>query len=92
MKYKVLMYFEDLQDNRYAYHEGDMFPREGLKVSKERIKELSTNANRRKQPLIQALEDIPQKDSRRPKKEPQEVETGESASKATKAKRSTKKS
>lgn len=56
-KFRVIKYFTDLQDNGHAYHEGDIFPREGLEVSDERIEELSTDANRRKQPLIKAIED-----------------------------------
>ena len=45
--YKTLVYFEDLQDNNHAYHEGDVFPREGMEVSKERLKELSSTKNLR---------------------------------------------
>lgn len=45
-------YFEDLQDNSHPYYPGDIFPREGLTVTPERIKELATTANRRKMPLI----------------------------------------
>ncbi len=50
--YKVIKYFEDLQDGGYAYEEGDVFPREGLEVSDERIKELSGKKNKRGTPLI----------------------------------------
>lgn len=53
MKYKVLSYFEDLQDNRYAYNEGDTYPRKGLNVTDERIAELSGNFNKQKTPLIE---------------------------------------
>lgn len=69
--YKVLVKFTDLQDNRYAYKAGDIFPREGLKVSADRIKELSTSANRRGFPLIEKIEE--------PKKieGPKEIETVE---------------
>lgn len=103
MKYITIKYFTDLQDNGHAYHEGDVFPREGFEVSDERIKELSTNANRRKRPLIKAIEepqqelskepveDIPEEITEEPKEEPQEVEADESPSKPTKAKRSGKK-
>lgn len=57
MKYKVLKYFEDLQDDRYPYHEGDIFPRDGFDVSEERIAELSSDANRRGKPLIEKVDD-----------------------------------
>lgn len=95
-KFRVIKYFTDLQDNSFAYHEGDLFPREGLEVSEERIKELSTSANRRKQPLIEAIEepveDIPEEITEEPKEEPQEVKADEKPSKSTKAKRGGKKS
>lgn len=54
--YKVIEYFEDLQDNGRPYHVGDIFPREGLSVSVDRLTELSTNKNRRKKPLIKLVE------------------------------------
>lgn len=50
--YKTLVYFEDLQDNNYAYHEGDIFPHDGMEVSKERLKELSSTNNLRGIALI----------------------------------------
>lgn len=51
--YKVIVYFEDLQDEGHPYNVGDAFPRKGLKVGEERIKELSTAENRRGKPLIE---------------------------------------
>lgn len=50
--YKALMYFTDRQDKGFAYHEGDIFPREGLTVSDERIAELSSDKNRKGKPVI----------------------------------------
>jgi hypothetical protein len=55
MKYRVLHYFTDLQDNEHPYHAGDTFPREGLSVDTNRIKELSTNANLRGIALIEEV-------------------------------------
>lgn len=55
--YKVIEYFEDLTDERFPYHAGDPFPHEGMTVSKKRIKELSTKANRRGKPLIKEIPD-----------------------------------
>jgi hypothetical protein len=59
--YKVIAYFEDLQDNNYAYDPKDpnrnTYPRKGLEISKERIKELATNQNRQKKPLIKKVEE-----------------------------------
>ena len=53
--YKVIEYFTDLQDNGYAYNTGDIFPREGLEVSEERIAELSGSKNKRHKPMIEAI-------------------------------------
>lgn len=55
--YKVNTFFTDLQDNRYAYKAGDIFPRNGLEVSDDRLKELSSNHNRRGIPLITLVEE-----------------------------------
>lgn len=57
MMYKVIKYFEDLQDNSHPYNEGDKFPRKGLKVSKARIAELASDKNRRGVPLIVKVEE-----------------------------------
>ena len=59
--YKVIAYFEDLQDNNYPYNVGDVFPRENKTVRKERIKELATTQNRQKKPLIKKVEEKPKK-------------------------------
>lgn len=50
--YKAVKSFTDLQDNNYKYQPGDTFPRKGLKVSAERIEELSSDKNRRHMPVI----------------------------------------
>lgn len=55
--YKVIVKFKDLQDDSYIYNAGDEFPREGLKVSKKRFNELSSDKNRRGKPLIEFVED-----------------------------------
>ena len=64
MCYKVIAYFEDLQDNNYPYNVGDVFPRENKTATKERIKELATTQNRQKKPLIKKVEEK----SKKPKK------------------------
>lgn len=51
--YRVIRHFTDLQDNGYPYLEGDVYPRHGLSVTKERIAELSGKRNKQKRPLIQ---------------------------------------
>lgn len=55
--YKVIRYFTDLQDNDYMYREGDIYPREGLTPTKERIVELSTNRNLQGVPLIKEIKE-----------------------------------
>ena len=57
MCYKVIAYFEDLQDDNHPYNVGDVFPRDNKTVTKERIKELATTQNRRKIPLIKKVEE-----------------------------------
>lgn len=55
MTYEVIKYFTDLQDNDYEYNVDDVFPRDGLKVSDDRLEELSTNKNRQCVPLIKPV-------------------------------------
>lgn len=55
--YKVIKYFEDLQDNNHRYNVGDTFPRKGFDVLPSRLKELSTSANRQNEPLIVEVAD-----------------------------------
>lgn len=50
--YEVINYFTDLQDFNHPYHVGDIFPRDGIKVTEERLKELSGKKNKRGLPLI----------------------------------------
>ena len=53
--YRVTEYFTDLQDGNHAYNVGDTFPRVGVTVTADRIKELSTSANRRGIALIEEV-------------------------------------
>ena len=57
MGYKVIHYFEDLQDFNHPYRVGDVFPRLGMNVSEARLKQLSTANNRQKKPLIELVEE-----------------------------------
>lgn len=59
MKYKVLRYFTDLQDNDFAYKAGDIFPREGKSVSQARLDELSGSSNKQGRPLIEVVDESP---------------------------------
>ena len=55
--YKVLEYFTDLRDDKFAYHEGDTFPREGITVSDERLAELSSKNNKKGRPVIKEVKE-----------------------------------
>ena len=53
--YVVKVFFTDLQDNNYAYNVGDTFPRDGMAVTPDRIKELSGTQNKRGIALIEEV-------------------------------------
>ena len=55
MKYEVLEYFTDLQDNDYEYKVGDVYPHEGYTPTDNRINELASAKNFRKHPIIKAI-------------------------------------
>ena len=61
MAYKVIEYFEDLQDNGRPYNVGDMFPVDGNTVTSERLAELASTQNRRHIPLIEEVEEKPKR-------------------------------
>lgn len=61
MAYKVIEYFEDLQDNGRPYNVGDVFPVGGNTVSAERIAELASTQNRRRIPLIEEVAEKPKR-------------------------------
>ena len=56
MSYKVIHYFEDLQDFNHPYKVGDTFPRLGMVVTEGRLKELSGSNNKQGKPLIEKVE------------------------------------
>jgi hypothetical protein len=55
--YRVIEYFEDLQDNGQPYNVGDVFPKGDKKVTEERLNELATDKKRRHIPLIEKVEE-----------------------------------
>jgi hypothetical protein len=55
--YKVIKYFVDLQDNNHPYNAGDIFPRNGLSVSDDRLAELAGSENKQGVPLIRLVEE-----------------------------------
>lgn len=74
--YKVIRYFIDLEDNNHAYHVGDTFPRDGKKVSVERINALLSGDNKRKAKMIvedtTAVSEPKEEAQEEPREEPQE--------------------
>lgn len=57
--YVVVSPFIDTKDNGYEYKLGEVYPREGYKPPKKRIKELSTLSNRRGVYLIAEVVGMP---------------------------------
>lgn len=55
--YKVIKHFTDLHDENYPYNVGDSYPRVGIEVTEERIKELAGCNNKHGTPLIEEVKD-----------------------------------
>lgn len=56
--YRVIRFFTDLHDGDHPYNVGDPFPRQGVRVTEERIAELSGSSNKQGTPLIEKFEPI----------------------------------
>lgn len=68
--YKVVKAFADMQDGNYIYGVGDTYPHsEDVVVSVARVNELSTDNNRLREPLIEAIPD--EKSEPEPETEPE---------------------
>lgn len=61
MKYKVKKFFMDGQDGNHSYITGDIYPRDGLTPSDERIAELASTNNRLGEILIEPVQSTAQK-------------------------------
>ena len=72
--YTVIHEFCDLMDKKHVYRVGDKFPRSGINVSEDRIKELSTARNRIGESLIVEQEDNPAPKRRGRKKKNDDAE------------------
>ena len=55
--YKVIKAFTDLHDEDYPYSVGDSFPRVGIDVTEQSLKELSGCENKQGVPLIEKVAD-----------------------------------
>ena len=65
--FKVISRFADLQDKNHVYEAGDVFPREGMEVTEERLAELSGCHNKQHKPLIVNVEE-PKEEPKKPRK------------------------
>ena len=65
--YKVIKHFVDLQDNNHKYDVGDTYPRKGLNVLPSRIKELASDKNLQKTPLIKEIPEVEEKSKKKSK-------------------------
>lgn len=55
--YRAIEQFADLQDDKYIYEIGMIYPRKGSDPSDERIKELAGSENKVGKPVIQYFDD-----------------------------------
>lgn len=89
--YRVLVGFCDLIDANHVYVEGDTYPREGMEPTKERIEELLTDKNRRRQPLIEKVEEVKAEKPKTEDKEEPAEEPKKAPAKKAPAKKAVKK-
>ena len=64
--YKVIKFFTDLQDDNHPYNVGDIFPRKGLKVTEERLLELSSGSNKQGVALIEKVDEVEKTTKKKP--------------------------
>lgn len=64
--YRVIEQFADLQDDKYVYELGMIYPRKGYTPTEDRMKELSGTDNKIGKPVIQYFDD-PVKTDEKPK-------------------------
>lgn len=87
--YRAIEYFTDLQDDNYAYNIGDVYPREGVVASEDRLKELSSADNKRGRALIELVQSTAQNTA---EEEPAEKSVEAEEEPAEKPKKKSKKS
>ena len=66
--FKVIRFFNDVQDNNRPYEVGDIYPREGLTPTKERIAKLASDENALHTPLIEEIKEEAEEKPARAKK------------------------
>lgn len=68
--YRAVEQFADLQDDKYIYEIGMIYPRKGHNPSDERIKELASSENKVGKPVIEFFADPESKqEDSKPKKD-----------------------
>lgn len=74
--YIVIRDFNDAQDNKHAYHVGDIFPHDGRRVSEDRLQDLASGRNFQRVPLIAKMNNaiVPIKSNDEVEKEADDVE------------------
>lgn len=55
MTFLVIAPFVDLEDGHHIYRKGDIYPREGLNVSDERIMQLLSTQNKARKSFIERI-------------------------------------
>ena len=70
-----------MQDNSFHYNAGDIFPREGLEVAPDRIKELLSSDNKLGEPVIEEIKQAKAEPApvEEPKEEPKPKKRGRKA-------------
>ena len=68
MKYKVIKFFTDGQDDFHPYEVGDKYPRRGYKPTAERIEGLLGTGNKQGVPLIEEVKEEPKPKKKTAKK------------------------
>lgn len=66
-QYVATEYIEDMEDENTPYEAGTVFPREGVKVSEDRLEALRTSKNKRNRPVIAELKHLDPKISEKDK-------------------------
>ena len=84
MSYIVKNPFFDKEEKIYYSKIGEPFPKENIKVDEKRLKELESNKNACKEPLIQEVEEIKKAEEAEEAEKAEEVEETEEAEEAEK--------
>lgn len=62
-QYVAIKRFKDLDDEGTTYVAGNIYPRQGVKVPDNRFAELASDKNKRKEPVIAEITELPAKET-----------------------------